>query len=57
MSEQKGKHKCFDHYSRLDRKRLICDKCGKITTLENKKNPVRDFIDNIDDGIDLNEGD
>ncbi len=56
MTEQKGGHDCFKYYKRIGRE-LHCDKCGNITTLENKKNPVRDFIENIDDGIDLNEGD
>jgi Fe2+ or Zn2+ uptake regulation protein len=51
MTGEKEGHKCFDHYRRVDRKQLICDMCGKVTTLENKKNPVKDFIGNIYDGI------
>ncbi len=57
MTELKGGHKCFDYYRRVGRRKLICDKCGKVTTLQNKKNPVSDFIQNIDDEIGLNEGD
>lgn len=53
--EANEKHDCFNFYSRLDRNRLICDKCGKIATLQNKKNPVEDFLANIDDGIDLDK--
>ena len=57
MTESKGGRECFNHYRRVGRKKLICDMCGKVTTLENKKNLVSDFLNNIDDGIDLNEGD
>lgn len=55
QKELKGGHECFNYYRRVGRRKLICDMCGKVTTLQNKKNPVRDFIENIDDGIDLDE--
>jgi hypothetical protein len=52
--ELKGDHECFNYYRKIGRE-LHCDMCGRVTAIE--KNPVKDLLDNIDDRIDLSEGD